>query len=156
MAIFVAWHPRFRWRLDLNSQPHQCPLHLDHCHRSTLTVGEQSASQSFGLRAPQPDATCRNAAAAAMPSETTSRSSEGCKVLVTERDFHDVTRAYLNRAREDGVIRAELFIGPQSFTERGTTIEELMSGVLGAIEEAVGEHGMSVGLMISVHRHPLR
>jgi hypothetical protein len=34
------------------------------------------------------------------------------------------------------VIRAELFIGPQSFTERGTTIEELMSGVLDAIEEA--------------------
>jgi adenosine deaminase len=78
---------------------------------------------------------------------------EGCKVLVTERDFHDVTRAYLNRAHEDGVIRAELFIGPQSFTERGTTIEELMSGVLGAIKEAAREHGMSVGLMISVHRH---
>lgn len=78
---------------------------------------------------------------------------EGCKVLVTERDFHDVTRAYLNRAYEDGVIRAELFIGPQSFTERGTTIEELMSGVLGAMDEARREFGMSVGLMVSVHRH---
>jgi adenosine deaminase len=27
---------------------------------------------------------------------------EGCKVLVTERDFHDVTRAYLRRAHADG------------------------------------------------------
>jgi adenine deaminase len=78
---------------------------------------------------------------------------EGCKVLVTERDFHDVTRAYLRRAHEDGVIRAELFIGPQSFTERGTPIEALMSGVLDAMDEAHREHGMSVGLMISVHRH---
>jgi adenosine deaminase len=78
---------------------------------------------------------------------------EGCKVLVTERDFHDVTRAYLRRAQEDRVIRAELFVGPQSFTERGTPIQALMSGVLGAMEEARREHGMSVGLMISVHRH---
>jgi len=78
---------------------------------------------------------------------------EGCKVLVTEADFRDVTRAYLRRAHEDGVIRAELFIGPQSFTERGTPIEALMTGVLNAMEEARQEYGMSVGLMISVHRH---
>jgi adenine deaminase len=78
---------------------------------------------------------------------------EACKVLVTERDFHDVTRAYLRRAQEDGVVRSELFIGPQSFTERGTRIETLMSGVLGAIEAARREQCMSVGLMISVHRH---
>lgn len=78
---------------------------------------------------------------------------EGCKVLVTERDFRDVTRAYLRRAHEDGVVRAELFIGPQSFTERGIPIAALMSGVLAAMEEARGAHGMSVGLMISVHRH---
>ncbi len=78
---------------------------------------------------------------------------EGCKVLVTERDFYDVTRAYLRRAHEDGVIRAELFIGPQSFTERGTPVEALMSGVLAALEEGRRAHGMSVGLMISVHRH---
>jgi len=78
---------------------------------------------------------------------------EGCKGLVTERDFHDVTRAYLRRAHQDGVIRAEMFIGPQSFTERGTPIEALMSGVLGAMQEARREHDMSVGLMISVHRH---
>ena len=78
---------------------------------------------------------------------------EGCKVLVTEGDFRDVTRAYLRRAHEDGVIRAELFIGPQSFIERGTPIEALMSGVLGAMEEARREHGISVGLLLSVHRH---
>ena len=78
---------------------------------------------------------------------------EGCKVFLTEGDFRDVTSAYLRRAHEDGVIRAELFIGPQSFIESGAPIEALMSGVLGAMEEARREHGISVGLMISVHRH---
>jgi len=78
---------------------------------------------------------------------------EGCKVLVTEQDFYDVARAYLRRAHQDGVIRAELFIGPQSFTERGVAIETLMSGVLQAMDDARREEGTSVGLMISVHRH---
>lgn len=78
---------------------------------------------------------------------------EGCKVLVTEQDFYDVTRAYLRRAHEDGVIRSELFIGPQSFTERGVAIETLMSGVLRAMGDADREEGTSVGLLISVHRH---
>ena len=54
----------------------------------------------------------------------------GCRVLVHERDFYDVTLAYLERAVVDGVIRAELFIGPQSFTERGVSISALISGVL--------------------------
>jgi adenine deaminase len=78
---------------------------------------------------------------------------EGCKVLVTEDDFFDVTHAYLRRAHEDGVIRAEMFIGPQSFTERGTPIAALMDGVLHALEAARRDHAMSAGLMISVHRH---
>lgn len=78
---------------------------------------------------------------------------EGCKVIVTEEDFFDVTRAYLCKACKDGVIRAEIFIGPQSFTERGIPIEALMSGVLAAMAEAHRKHSISTGLLISVHRH---
>ncbi len=78
---------------------------------------------------------------------------EGCRVLVQERDFYDVTRAYLRRANEDGVIRAELFIGPQSFTGRGVAIATLMRGVLSAIDDGAREHGLSAGLLISAHRH---
>jgi adenine deaminase len=78
---------------------------------------------------------------------------EGCRVLVHEQDFHDVTRAYLSRAHEDGVIRAELFIGPQSFTERGIAIATVMDGVLRAMDDGAREHGISVGLLVSAHRH---
>ena len=78
---------------------------------------------------------------------------EGCRVLVHEQDFYDVTRAYLGRAREDGVIRAELFIGPQSFTERGIGIATVMNGVLRAMDDGAREYGISVGLLVSAHRH---
>lgn len=78
---------------------------------------------------------------------------EGCRVLIQERDFYDVTHAYLHRAIEDGVVRAELFVGPQSFTERGIGIATLMHGVLSAIDDVTRQSGISVGLLISAHRH---
>src|SRR5579871_998388 len=47
---------------------------------------------------------------------------EGCRVLTREQDFYDITRAYLRRAHADAVVRAEVFIGPQGFTEREVPI----------------------------------
>ena len=78
---------------------------------------------------------------------------EGCRVLVHERDFYDVTRAYLSRAHADGVVRAEVFIGPQSFTERGVDVATVMEGVLAAMQDASREDGISAGLLISAQRH---
>ncbi|EEU34215.1 uncharacterized protein NECHADRAFT_50518 [Fusarium vanettenii 77-13-4] len=78
---------------------------------------------------------------------------EGCKVLVKKEDFYDVTSAYLERAHAENVVRAELFIGPQTFTENGTPLSDLMEGVLGAIHEAEQRLGISAGLIISTHRH---
>jgi adenosine deaminase len=78
---------------------------------------------------------------------------EGCRVLVTERDFYDVTAAYLAKASEQGVRRAELFLGPQSFTQRGVPLEAILHGILGAIEDAQNNLSMSAGYILSVHRH---
>lgn len=78
---------------------------------------------------------------------------EGCRVLVQARDFYDITRAYLRRAHADTVVRAEVFLGPQSFTERGIPIDAVMEGVLAAIRDAASEHGISVGLLVSAQRH---
>ncbi|MCX5788749.1 MAG: adenosine deaminase, partial [Elusimicrobia bacterium] len=41
---------------------------------------------------------------------------EGAGVLRTERDFHDLARAYLRRAHGDGVRHAEIFFDPQTHT----------------------------------------
>ncbi len=78
---------------------------------------------------------------------------EGCRVLMRERDFYDITRVYLRRAHADAVTRAELFLGPQSFTERGVAIETVMEGVLTAMHDAAQEDGISAGLLVSAQRH---
>ncbi|MBV9134725.1 MAG: adenosine deaminase [Chloroflexi bacterium] len=77
----------------------------------------------------------------------------GCEVLRTEQDFYDMTHAYLQRAHADGVIRTEVFIGPQSFTTRGVSIATVMDGVIGAIDNASRTFGISVGLIVSAQRH---
>ena len=78
---------------------------------------------------------------------------DGCRVLAQERDFYDLARAYLSRAHADGVVRAEVFIGPQSFTERGVGVATIMHGVVAAMDDAAREHGISVGLLVSAQRH---
>lgn len=77
----------------------------------------------------------------------------GCRVLRRERDFHDVTYAYLARAHEDGIIRAEMFLGPQSFTSAGVPIEDIMGGVLSAVDRASRNLGIDGALLVSAHRH---
>jgi adenine deaminase len=57
----------------------------------------------------------------------------GCRVLVREQDFYDMTLAYLRRAHEDHVLRAEVFLGLQNFTLRGITAATVMSGILRAM-----------------------
>lgn len=78
---------------------------------------------------------------------------EGCRVLVSERDFYDVTMAYLRRAVSDGVVRAELFLGPQSFTDRGVPMASILESILEAISDAKRDLNISAGLMVSAHRH---
>ncbi|MDR1932339.1 MAG: adenosine deaminase [Spirochaetales bacterium] len=77
----------------------------------------------------------------------------GCNVLVTSEDFYAITKAYLERAVRDGVLRTEVFFGPQSFTEKGIVIDEIMQGILYAIKEIEKLHKISVGLLISAQRH---
>ena len=44
---------------------------------------------------------------------------QGMAVLVTERDFYDLTHAYLETARAEAVRHAEIFFDPQAHTTRG-------------------------------------
>ncbi len=59
-----------------------------------------------------------------------------CSVLVQERDFYDLTTAYLTRAREQGVRHVELFFDPQTHTARGVKLETVVRGIGGALTEA--------------------
>jgi adenosine deaminase len=78
---------------------------------------------------------------------------EGCRVLVRERDFYEITRAYLRRAHADGVVRAEMFIAPQGFVGRDVPAEAAMGGILSAMRDASRDDGISAGLLIIAQRH---
>ncbi len=72
-------------------------------------------------------------------------------VLRTRQDFHDLMVAYLERAEEDGVTRAEIFFDPHSHTERGIGFDVFMPGFLDAIEEHSDR--ISAGLIMCFLRH---
>lgn len=78
---------------------------------------------------------------------------DGCRVLVTAQDFHDITREYLARAHADRVLHAEMFLGVQGHTTRGVPLAAVMDGVLGAMAEAEAADGISAGLIVVAQRH---
>lgn len=78
---------------------------------------------------------------------------EGCRVMLQERDYHDVTRLYLARAHADGVLHAEFFVAPQGAAERGLPAEAVMPGVLAAVDAAARDCGISAAVLIIAQRH---
>ena len=72
----------------------------------------------------------------------------GCRVLVTERDFHDLTRAYLRRAAAQGVCHAEIFFDPQTHTERGIPYALVVDGITSALAEAERDLGLTSQLIL--------
>jgi adenine deaminase len=59
-----------------------------------------------------------------------------CSVLIHERDFYELTTAYLTRARSQGVRHAEIFFDPQTHTARGVRFETVVGGIARALTEA--------------------
>ncbi len=78
---------------------------------------------------------------------------EGAKVLIHERDFYDLTWAYLERARADGVRHAEIFFDPQTHTDRGVAFRAVLDGIRGALADAEHELKMSSRLILCFLRH---
>src|SRR5439155_18049510 len=73
-------------------------------------------------------------------------------VLRTERDFHDVTAAYLRRAHADNVVHAEVFISPQAHTRRGVALAAVLDGIHAARRAAEREFGMTSRLILGLQR----
>src|SRR5260370_11198464 len=60
----------------------------------------------------------------------------GCRVLVTEQDFYDLTIAYVERAARQGVRHAEIFFDPQTHTQRGIPYSAVVNGIAAALSDA--------------------
>ena len=77
----------------------------------------------------------------------------GARVLQTKRDFHDLARAYLERAHADNVRHVEIFFDPQTHTERGVAFETVLDGIHAALSEGESELGISFRLIPCFLRH---
>ena len=73
---------------------------------------------------------------------------EGMSVLLTERDFHDLTTAYLTRAHSQNVIYAEMFFDPQAHTTRGIAFDTVIRGIRRAQVDARDRLGIRTQLIM--------
>ncbi|MEZ6011018.1 MAG: adenosine deaminase [Hyphomonas sp.] len=78
---------------------------------------------------------------------------QGMNVLRTEQDFHDLTWAYLTRAKADNVRHVEMFYDPQAHTERGVAFGTVTEGILSALTRGEKELGITSKLIMSFLRH---
>jgi adenosine deaminase len=78
---------------------------------------------------------------------------EGTRVLLHERDFYDLTFAYLKKASSQGVRHAEIFFDPQAHTGRGVAFGIVITGIRRALEDGQKRFGMSSHLIMCFLRH---
>ncbi len=77
----------------------------------------------------------------------------GAKVLITERDFYELTWAYLKKAQGQNIVHAEIFFDPQTHTDRGIPFATVFNGIHQALEDAHSQLGMTSRLIMCFLRH---
>ena len=78
---------------------------------------------------------------------------QGMAVLKTERDFYDLTLAYLTRAAADGVVHSEIFFDPQVHLGAGVPFETIIGGITRAIGDARESLGITTFVIMCFLRH---
>jgi adenosine deaminase len=77
----------------------------------------------------------------------------GCRVLLHEQDFYDLTWAYLARVAAQGVRHAEVFFDPQTHTDRSLPFETVITGIRRALLDGQHKLRVSTGLILCFLRH---
>jgi len=72
---------------------------------------------------------------------------QGMGVLRTEEDFYDLTWAYLEKARAQNILHAEIFFDPQGHTTRGIAFETVIDAICRALDNARKRLGISSRLI---------
>ncbi|MFT4601207.1 MAG: adenosine deaminase [Arenicella sp.] len=78
---------------------------------------------------------------------------QGAGVLIKERDFYDLTWAYLQKCADQNVRHTEIMFDPQTHTERGVSFETVITGISKACKDAQEKLGVSSLLIMSYLRH---
>lgn len=78
---------------------------------------------------------------------------QGMSVLLHEQDFYDLTWAYLEKAKRQNVVHAEIFFDPQGHTARGVPIANAINGIHRALNDGESRLGISSRLIMCFLRH---
>jgi adenine deaminase len=78
---------------------------------------------------------------------------QGTSVLRSERDFHDLAAAYLDKACRQGLRHVEMFFDPQAHLSRGIAFSTVVDGLQRALDHAKRERGISGMLIMCFLRH---
>src|SRR6516225_3012081 len=60
---------------------------------------------------------------------------QGTQVLIHDKDFYDLTWAYLTKAHEQNVRHAEIFFDPQAHTDREVPMGAIIEGIHHALHD---------------------
>ena len=77
----------------------------------------------------------------------------GAAVLHHERDFYELTMAYLRKAKEQNIVHTEIFFDPQTHTSRGIAFETVINGICRALEDGEREMGITSKLIMCFLRN---
>jgi len=78
---------------------------------------------------------------------------QGANVLITKKDFYDLTYAYLEKANSENIVHTEFFFDPQTHTDRGIPFETVFNGIYEATVDAQNNFGISSFIILSFLRH---
>jgi adenosine deaminase len=78
---------------------------------------------------------------------------EGTQVLLYERDFYELTWAYLQKAASQGVRHSAIFFDPQAHTDRGVNPGTMITGLRRALEDGERRLGVSSHRIMCFLRH---
>ena len=74
-------------------------------------------------------------------------------VLRARDDFYALTRAYLAKAHEQGIVHAEIFFDPQTHTARNVPFAAIVDGISDALRDTQREVGITHRLIMCFLRH---
>jgi adenosine deaminase len=73
---------------------------------------------------------------------------QAMNVLRTEEDFFELADHYLQKAKENGVIHAEIFFDPQAHTSRGVSFDTVINGLYQAVKNSEKNYGLTSRLIM--------
>lgn len=74
-------------------------------------------------------------------------------VLITQQDFYDLTRAYLEKIHTQNVVHTEIFFDPQTHTDRGISFDTVITWIHNALEDGQKKLGITYKIILCFLRH---